>query len=140
MSDYVELVRTAIVNNWIAANTDDKTPEVIKIISYSSRNLSNNDLIAIYSTDNREEARFIGYQGYDREINISFNMHTMISHEHLVKMADEALRLVRALRKTLLTGAKIWRPIHDIDVSDKARGTYKWIVDTRIELKGQVIS
>jgi len=138
MTDYVALIVTKLGNDWLPANTSSRTPSVRKIIELTDFNLSNGDFCGVYAGDESEEPRFIGYNGAKWQTALSFTLSTAVSHAHLILMRDEARRVVHAARKTLTPNA-LWHWKRAIDVSDKRRGTYKYVCDTQLELPSELI-
>lgn len=138
MSDYLAAMVTALTNGWNPANAGSRTPKICKIFEYTDWNLSVQDFIGCYSGDESEEALYIGYTGNKREIALSFNISTAVSHAQLILMVDEARRVVHAARKTLVTNS-VWKWKRALDVSDKRRGTFKYVIDTQIIIPGEVI-
>lgn len=140
MTDHVETVRAALEGAWVPANTDGITPTFHKIVSLREVNTSGNrDAVAVYSIDENEEQKGIGYTAYGYEMSVSFSLWTSTSHAHLIRMKEEAHRIVRTLRKTLVSDA-VWRHLHTVDVSDKRSAMYKAIVDTRLKWYLKVIA
>lgn len=137
-TDYTQAVIDALNTGWTKINTSDRKPTIVKIITLTDFNLSGGDFCGVYAGDETDEQRFIGYPAVKVTRAISFNLSTAVSHAHLIAMKEEARRVAHQQRKTLITGG-LWHWRRAIDVSDKRRGTFKYVCDTVVEIQSEML-
>ena len=87
-------IKTLLENNWNNSNTDSRTPQITNRFSVKRINISTNDYILIRELTRVQEDNGSGASSKHITIIVSLDLRTMYSYEHLIKMRNEAERIL----------------------------------------------
>lgn len=136
MEDPVAAVVTAL-GSWAKANTDNIKPEIGPVYNYRRVDTVYNDYVLVYSVTHTENPASLGYSQIDYRDVVSIDIRTSygntlaLGRAHVIKLRDEARRLVYA-SKTTLGGYKLAKIAKVQDLSDKSVGLWRMVVDVEL--------
>lgn len=133
---------TLLSANWLSANTDSRTPafQVIGDRTHTSLLIATaqQDLITVYETTSPVELSGgaavdgSGNRLYRHTSNIKYDIRTVVSKAHALKLRDEVLRILHANHQAP-TGSfdKIKPPFLVTNLTDKSKGIYRYVIDAK---------
>ena len=136
MEDPVAAIVT-VLGSWTKANTDNIKPEIGPVFNYKRVDTAYNDFVLVYSVTHNENPASIGYSQIDYKDVVSIDIRTSYGNSlasgraHLIKLRDEARRLVYA-SKTTLGGYRQAKIMNVQDLSDKSVGLWRMVVDVEL--------
>lgn len=136
MEDPVSVVVTGL-GSWTSSNTDNIKPEIGPVFNYKRVDTRYNDYVLVYATTHNENPASIGYSQIDYKDVVSIDIRTSYGNTltagraHLIKLRDEARRLMYA-SKTTLGGYRQVKILNVQDLSDKSIGLWRMVVDVEL--------
>lgn len=127
-----------LTDNWTAANTNDRTPEIEVNASYGRKKVStqNDDFIFLYETNEELGPYGMGAKSWEEIAFVSADIWTTYGNSpvttvraHTMKMKGEVLRIVKSKVITPGTGYNIIVPIRKKDRSDETHGRGRIVMD-----------
>ena len=138
MEDAVGAIVT-VLGSWTSTNTDNTKPYKIAA-AYTEKfpDTRFGDYVLVYSASHNERQASLGYTHIDYDDVVSVDIRTSYGgndfvkgRAHLIKMRDEARRLVYASR-TSLGGYRLAKIGHVQDLSDKSTMLWRMVVDVML--------
>ena len=136
MEDAVDAIVTTL-GSWAKTNTDGIKPEIGPVFNYKRVDTAWNDFVLVYSVSHNENPGGLGYGAIDYKDVVSIDIRTSygntlaLGRAHIIKLRDEARRLVYA-SKTNLGGYKLAKINSVQDLSDKSIGLWRMVIDVEL--------
>tara|TARA_R100001082_G_scaffold111219_1_gene94129 strand:- start:735 stop:1184 length:450 start_codon:yes stop_codon:yes gene_type:complete len=103
-TETIPLVKGLLDDGWNRGNTNNIKPIIQDIAEIAPErgkrlDLNKHDYVLIYETAHNEEAPELFYDFVTTRVNLTVDMRTIRSREHLYKMENEVRRVIHANRK-----------------------------------------
>ena len=133
----IPLLKSLFSDGWNRANTGQRKPVIDDITNIEPGkgkrlDLTRQDAVLFYETAHNEEQPELLYDFVNTRINITVDMRTTYSRDHLYKMENEMRRLVHVNRKG--NGVDFDRLIYKTrtDLSDRTKHLWRFTFQVEI--------
>jgi len=133
----IPLLKSLFSDGWNRANTSQRKPVIDDITNIEPGkgkrlDLTRQDAVLFYETAHNEEQPELLYDFVNTRINITVDMRTTYSRDHLYKMENEMRRLVHVNRKG--NGVDFDRLIYKTrtDLSDRTKHLWRFTFQVEI--------
>jgi hypothetical protein len=142
MVDVLATVQTVLSGSWTAGNTDSITPTFGKTAEYNYKllDLANNDYVLVYELPESIMPFCIDGTTFEQTSAATImlwstykNAALNLRRAHMIKMKDEAIRILKANIKDPDANFRLMYRIRRRDLSDSRTGICKMAID--IDLK-----
>ena len=126
----IPLLEKLFKDDWNRANTNQRTPVIADITTIEPGrgkrlDLTRQDAILFYETAHNEEQPELLYDFVNTRVNITIDMRTTLSREHMYAMENEVRRIIHKNRKG--DGVNFDRLIYKTrtDLSDRTKKLWR---------------
>ena len=143
-SESIPLLKTLFTADWNRANTSQRKPVIDDITSVDPGigkrlDLRRQDAVLFYETAHNEEQPELLYDFVNTRVNITIDIRTTLSRDHLYKMENEVRRIIHANRKG--DGVSFDRLIYKTrtDLSDRTKKLWRYTFQVEIVTFAELI-
>jgi hypothetical protein len=148
MLDAPGTVKNLLTDNWIAANTDNKTPVIDLVYDVKELDISINDRILIYTVNETARINGIGSKKTRQDHRVSIDirsaykpnkdttkaaMSTVTGHEHLLNIKEEVERIITTYSNN--PGGNYQAMLPDgtnQNLSDKFKNLWRYVYEVKL--------
>tara|TARA_R100001082_G_scaffold102751_1_gene73049 strand:+ start:2473 stop:2922 length:450 start_codon:yes stop_codon:yes gene_type:complete len=140
----IPLMKSLFDEGWNRANTNQRKPVIDDITTVDPGrgkrlDLTRQDAVLFYETAHNEEQPELLYDFVNTRINITIDMRTTLSRDHLYKMENEVRRVIHDNRKG--DGVNFDRLIYKTrtDLSDRTKKLWRYTFQVEIVTFAELI-
>ena len=132
IADPVTTVSGLLSSNWVAGNTNSRTPKIGDSWDIGKLNMIKKDLIKCYEVSGTHEVGLVGKTLDRGSWRVSVDMSTPKSRTHLRDMYGEVLRILRLKEIDPNSSYQLLRPVSRVDNTDRNKRWYRYILDLEL--------
>jgi len=121
-NEAIEVIKAKLISEWVAANTDNITPDFSLIYDTMARDFGEETTyIRVYTRNTISDTYQTGDDNLEETENITIDISTMHSRAHMIKCLKEVKRIFKANRSLNDSDAHQMQPPSWTDKSDRRR-------------------
>ena len=132
IADPVTTVSGLLSSNWVAGNTNSRTPKIGDSWDIGKLNMIKKDLIKCYEVSGTHEVGLVGKTLDRGSWRVSVDMSTPKSRTHLRDMYGEVLRILRLKEIDPNSSYQLLRPVSRVDNTDRNKRWYRYVLDLEL--------